>query len=61
MKIHTFQIEVVWLFLAMMYCYIKDTESNVCAYNTKHENKVLIEQGYNIQIRPPPSGGEKIP
>ena len=58
MKVHKYQIEVMWVFLATMFCRAVKEETHSYTYQLKREKSVVKESYNPIQIRPPPLGGE---
>jgi hypothetical protein len=59
MKVHKFQIEVMWLMLAMSFCGFTDNKMDVFAHQHNWIKKGIPKEPRSpIQIRPPPSGGE---
>ena len=54
MKVHNYQIEVMWLFLATMFCPVTNEFEVVYPYNNDR-NKCHFTENYNIKEgRPPP-------
>ena len=57
MKVHIFQISVMWLFLDSMFCQTTDDNKVVYTYNNKRELNRFKEPCYHKKIRPPPGCG----
>jgi hypothetical protein len=58
MKVHKYQIEVMWVFLASMFCPAAEDIEVAHTYNNKRDKSVIFKEPcYHKRIRPPPSGG----
>jgi hypothetical protein len=54
MKVNNYQIEVMWLFLATMFCRMTN-ESEVVYTDSNDRNQCYFTKDYNIEkVRPPP-------
>ena len=59
MKVHMFQIEVMWLMLAMAFCGFSTDGKYGFTYQQNWIKKgIPKEPHYPIEIRPPPLGGK---
>lgn len=59
MKVHKFQIEVMWLMLAISFCGFLTDEKNSFTYLHNWIKKGIPKDPQcPIEIRPPPPGGE---
>jgi hypothetical protein len=54
MKVHNFQIEVMWLFLAVSLCDVAIREKTGFTNRTIKLKGIQKETYFPIQIRPPP-------
>ena len=57
MKVYEYQIEVMWLFLATMFCPTTKEIEFVYTYNNEREVSIFKDIYSPKIIRPPPSGG----
>lgn len=57
MKVYSFQIEVMWVFLATMFCLTAQDNEVVYTYSNSNPKKVFKEPSYHKRIRPPPRCG----
>ncbi len=54
MKVHKCQIEIMWLFLAAMFCRMTNQIDVQCTYSSEQKEFIYTDQ-YNIRnSRPPP-------
>ena len=59
MKVHKFQVEVMWLMLAVYFCGFSTDEKCGFTYQQDWIKKGIPKEPRSpIQIRPPPLGGE---
>ena len=54
MKVHRFQIDVMWLFLSVSFCEVATEEMNGFTHRTIRLNVIQKKLYSPIQIRPPP-------